>query len=181
MLRLIVGITTMIAAGAHMLSDLLEFYNNGFSNSQLWLNYAAFVPMPYLTLGVCLCHKAKLGPWSYVGSILYGLSFVYFQHSTLYALELNIREYDVLWERLGSIYTFYGVVMIVGGLLFGFSVLKAKEVSRIGSQVFIMGLISHILLYLFSSSDSLQVVASSLRNIGLIGMGFSLLISSQIA
>lgn len=181
MLPLIVGFMTVSAAAAHMASDLLELYNNGFSRFQLWLNYLAFLPMPYLTLGICLCHKKKLRPWAYIGSILYGSSFVYFQHSTLYALELDIREYDVLWQKLGAIYTAYGVVMIAGGLLFGLSILKTGEITRVGSLVFVMGLVLHVLLYLFSSGESLQVIASSLRNIGLIGMGISLCKSYQRA
>jgi hypothetical protein len=45
-LRLIVGVTALLAPLLHSITDAMEWSHGGFSVLQLWLNYLAFVPIP---------------------------------------------------------------------------------------------------------------------------------------
>lgn len=51
-LRLIIGLATIIASTLHILSDVLEVFSGGFSANQLWINYVAFLPIPFLMIGL---------------------------------------------------------------------------------------------------------------------------------
>ena len=49
-LRLVVGATAIAAPVLHCITDAMEWLQGGFSRVQLWLNYFAFLPMPWLLL-----------------------------------------------------------------------------------------------------------------------------------
>ncbi len=51
-LVLIIAVTTISAPSLHLISDVLECSSSGFSNAQLLINYAGFLPMPFLMLGL---------------------------------------------------------------------------------------------------------------------------------
>lgn len=42
-----VGIAAVVAPALHVITDVLEWHHGGFSTVQLWLNYLAFLPMPW--------------------------------------------------------------------------------------------------------------------------------------
>ncbi len=54
------------------------------------------------------------------------MAFVYFAHTTLLSLEESLPNYEVLWQKLGSVYTFHGGLMVVGGLALVF--LKSRSI-----------------------------------------------------
>ncbi len=174
-LVLIIAVTTISAPSLHLISDVLECSSSGFSNAQLLINYAGFLPMPFLMLGLYAVQRPKIGWPGLVGALLYGIAFVYFAHTTLLSLEESLPNYEVLWQRLGSVYTFHGGLMVVGGLAFGFSSLKAAVLSRKGTVLFICGLLLNLLLALAPLPDILQTIGSAIRNLGLIGIGLGLL------
>ena len=47
----IIAVTTIVAPTLHLISDVLEWSNSGFSRVQLLINYAGFLPMPFLMIG----------------------------------------------------------------------------------------------------------------------------------
>jgi hypothetical protein len=110
-----------------------------------------------------------------VGALLYGLSFVYFAHTTLYALAERVPDYDALWRRLGGVYTAHGALMVIGGLMFGTAVLRAGWLARPAVLLFTAGVVANLVLALLPVPDLLQVAGSALRNLGLIAMGCDLL------
>ena len=63
-------------------------------------DYVAFLPMPWLLLGLYAVHKKAPGALGLAGALLYGVAFTYFAHSTLYALAEHIPTYEALWLRL---------------------------------------------------------------------------------
>jgi hypothetical protein len=174
-LALVVGIVAIAAPALHSLTDLLEWRQHGFSTAQLWLNYAAFLPMPWLLVGLYAVHVPKPGAMALVGALLYGLSFVYFAHTTLYALAERVPDYDALWRRLGGVYTAHGALMVIGGLMFGTAVLRAGWLARPAVLLFTAGVVANLVLALLPVPDLLQVAGSALRNLGLIAMGCDLL------
>ncbi len=174
-LEVIVGIAAMAAPALHSVTDAMEWYHQGFTATQLWLNYVAFVPMPWLLLGVYAVHDPRPGLAALAGAVLYGAAFSYFSYTTLYAMEHGVATYEALWARLGEPYTFHGGLMVLGGLLFGGSVLRAGRLPRYTVLLFLAGVVLNLVLALIPAPEMLQTAGSALRNLGLMGMGHAVL------
>lgn len=99
----IVAITAIVAPTLHLLSDVLEWTSGGFSRLQLFINYIGFLLMPYLLLGLYAYQRPRSGWVGLLGSMLYGVAFIYFAHTTLVALEESIADYESLWRKLGDV------------------------------------------------------------------------------
>lgn len=176
----IIALTAIIAPALHLTSDVMEWSNGGFSQNQLLLNYAGFLPMPFLMIGLYAVQRPKIGWLGLTGAIVYGIAFIYFIHTTLLALEESFPNYEMLWHRLGTVYTFHGGLMVVGGLLFGFASLKAGVLWRKGIILFIFGIFLNLILTFLPLPEIVQIIGSSLRNLGLITIGFGMIKTCSI-
>jgi hypothetical protein len=174
-LSTVVGVAAIVAPILHSVTDAMEWYQHGFSRPQLWLNYVAFLPMPWLLLGIYAVREEKLGSSGLVGALLYGIAFTYFAHTTLYALAAHAPTYEALWQQLGLAYTVHGALMVVGGLLFSVAALRAGDLPRYAVGLFGTGLLVNLVLALVPAPDILQTVGTAIRNAGLAGMGCSIL------
>lgn len=173
--RRIVGLAAIAAPLLHSITDLLEWWQGGFGQEQLWLNYAAFLPMPALMVGLYAVQRPAIRQSGLWGALLYGFAFVYFAHTTLWALAEGAADYATLWGRLGPTYTIHGAVMVVGGLLFGAAVWRARALPRVAAGLFLGGILVNLGLSLVSLPEILQTVGSGVRNAGLMLMGWHLL------
>jgi hypothetical protein len=178
-LRVVVGTTAIAAPILHSLTDAMEWYQNGFSNTQLWLNYVAFLPMPWLLLGIYAMRTDALGTGALVGAVLYGFAFTYFAHTTLYALAVGAPNYESLWQKLGPTYTVHGALMVIGGFLFAGAALRAKCIPAVAVWLFGGGLFVNLVLAMVPAPDILQTVGTAIRNAGLVGMGYATLQGSR--
>jgi hypothetical protein len=178
-LRVVVGATAIVAPILHSVTDAMEWYQHGFSQAQLWLNYVAFLPMPWLLLGIYAVCEDDLGVPALVGALLYGIAFTYFAHTTLYALSSHAPTYEALWQQLGATYTVHGAFMVVGGLLFTRASLRAGGLPRPAAWLFGTGLLVNLLLALVPAPDILQTVGTAVRNAGLVGMGYAILFGRE--
>ena len=174
-----VGIAALLAPALHVITDILEWRHGGFSTVQLWLNYLAFLPMPWLLLGLHAVCEPRQNLLGLIGAGLYGVAFTYFAHTTLYALAEGIPTYEALWSRLGTLYTVHGAVMVLGGFLFAWSALLAGWRPRWPVLLFASGLVLNLLLALIPSPEILQTIGSALRNCGLMAMGCALLVRQR--
>jgi hypothetical protein len=180
-IRAVVGTTAIVAPLLHSVTDVMEWHQHGFSAPQLWLNYIAFLPMPWLLLGIWVVQDRIVGALGLAGALLYGIAFTYFAHSTLYALATQSGDYEALWRQLGSTYTFHGALMVVGGLLFTRAALRAGGLPRLALLLFGVGLIANFALALLPSPDILQTLGTAIRNAGLVGLGYAILRSGRDA
>ena len=174
-LRLVVGIAAVIAPLLHSLTDAMEWYQSGFSLAQLWLNYIAFLPMPWLLLGIYMTVEADLGVIGLGGALLYGIAFTYFAHTTLYALASRAPNYESMWQQLGITYTVHGALMVIGGLAFAWAALRTSCVPTAAVWLFISGLIVNLVLAVLPAPDVLQTIGTTIRNAGLVAMGWTIL------
>jgi hypothetical protein len=174
-LLIVVGWAAIVAPVLHCITDAMEWYQGGFSPLQLWLNYLAFLPMPWLLLGIYAVRSEELGPSALAGALLYGIAFTYFAHTTLYALQSQAPNYEALWRQLGPAYTAHGAVMIVGGLIFVRAALRTNALPRLAVRLFGAGLLINLGLALVPAPDILQTVGTLTRNAGLAGIGYTLL------
>jgi len=165
----------VIAAVLHVLSDLMEVFSGGFSAWQLWINYVSFLVLPFLVVGLHVAQHARGGWPSLTGALLYGSSFVYFAGATQYALVRKIPDYEALLAELGPIYWIHGALMVLGGFLFGWAVLRARVFPRWTGALLVIGVLLNLLVGFLPVPDIAQVLGSVLRNAALIGMGVALL------
>jgi hypothetical protein len=174
-LATVVGIAAIVAPLLHSVTDLMEWRQHGFTQAQLLLNYFAFLPMPWLLLGICATVRPRPG-WSGVtGALLYGAAFSYFEFTTIFALVEAVPDYETLWNRLGTAYTIHGGLMVLGGLLFAHAAWKSAALPRLAVLAFATGIAANLLLAVLPAPDILQTLGSAIRNGGLIGMGIAIL------
>jgi hypothetical protein len=159
----------------HVLSDLMEVLSEGYSAWQLWINYASFLILPFLIVGLHIAQHARGGWPSLAGALFYGSSFVYFAGTTQYALVQKIPNYEALLAELGLIYWTQGALMVLGGVLFGFAVQRAGVFPRWTGVLLVIGVLLNLLVGLLPVPDISQVLGSVLRNVALKGMGVALL------
>lgn len=174
-LRTTIGLAAIVAPALHVVTDLMEWRQDGFTDLQLWLNYAAFLPMPWLLLGLYAVHEPRPHPAALAGALLYGAAFTYFAFTTLYALAEGLPDYATLWQRTGFAYTLHGALMVAGGLLFGAAVLRAGQLPRAAVLLFLAGIVLNLAFALAPVPETAQMAGSLLRNLGLIGMGYAIL------
>lgn len=174
-IRVFVGLTAVIAPFLHSVSDLIEYYQGGFSIIQLWINYIAFLPMPWLLLGIYLVQVPRSQWIGLVGALLYGAAFTYFSHTTLLALETHVATYEALWVALGITYTIHGALMVIGGLMFGISSWSISFLPRASILLFVSGLILNLIFALLPVPEISQIIGSTIRNVGLMVMGYGIL------
>jgi hypothetical protein len=174
-LHWIIAITAIVAPTLHLLSDVLEWTSGGFSRTQLLINYIGFLSIPFLIIGLYAYQRPRIGWVGLIGSVLYGVAFIYFTHTTLIALEGAIPNYEMLLGKLGGVYTFHGELMVAGGTMFGIASLRAKVLCPAAVSLFMVGIILNLGVALLPLPDILQILGSSVRNLGLIAMGVSVI------
>jgi hypothetical protein len=167
-------IGAIVAPSLHAVTDVMEWAQRGFSPLQLWLNYAAFLPVPAIMLGLYAAQRPRIAGYGLLGALGYGFAFIYFSHTTLRALETATPDYQQLWSALGPIYTAHGALMIAAGLAFGVATLRAGVFPSWTSWVFLSGISFNLVLGLLPGPDIWQIFGTFLRNIGLVGMGWAL-------
>jgi hypothetical protein len=180
-LRHLVGIAAIAGPILHSATDVVEILQGGFSPALLWANYVAFLPMPWLLLGIYAVHPLRPAVVGLVGAVLYGVAFTYFAHTTLVALAGDIPTYADLWSTLGPAYTVHGGLMVVGGLLFAGAAGRTGWLPRAALALFAGGIVVNLGFALVPLPEILQTLGTALRNAGLVVMGFKVLASARKA
>ena len=65
--------------------------------------------------------------------------------------------------------------MVVGGTMFGIASLRAKVLWKSAASLFLVGIILNLGIGLLPLPDILQILGSSVRNLGLMAMGISVI------
>lgn len=178
-MSLVAGTRRLIAVGAiaapllHSVTDLLEWLQGGFSPLQLWLNYLAFLPVPAVMIGLYAAQRPRISVAGLLGAILYGFAFIYFAFTTLVALTGRVATYEELWDQLGVTYTLHGAMMILGGALFGVATWRSRVFPVWMPALFLAGLMINLVLTFAPVNDIYQTLGTTLRNAGLVAMGWA--------
>jgi hypothetical protein len=174
---LLIGISAIVVHSLHILTDILEVVND-FTFYQLVLTYIAFLFIPFVIIGLYAVYWKKLGLLGLIGSICYGISFIYFASTAIYAinsLKNGINNYEIIYNELGIVYVLHGAIMVIGGILFSVSVIKTKVVPIFTGIVLIIGLLINALFSILPINPNYQIIGSIVRNIGFIGIGISII------
>ena len=173
-LHQLIGLAAILAPAVHTLTDVAEWTYGGFSAPLLWANYLAFLVIPFLMVGLYAVQRPRIGSVGLVGALLYGASFIYFAHTSMFALTERVPDYQTLWQILGAVYTMHGLMMVIGGIAFGVATYRASFFPVWTPVIFLSGIALNVLLTLADADELFQTLGSTLRNIGLIGMGWYL-------
>lgn len=144
--RNIVSCGAIFAPVLHTLTDIVEWLQGGFTELQLWVNYIAFLPIPAILVGLFVLQRPRIAWYGLVGALLYGFAFIYFAHSTLFAIAKSTATYGKLWGQLGWLYSLHGGTMILGGILFSIASARAAVLPKWTSILFGTGLLLHLIL-----------------------------------
>jgi hypothetical protein len=172
-LYLLIGFSTILVHFLHIFTDIIEIVS-GFSFYQLVLTYIVFLFIPFVILGLYAVHWPKGGWLGLIGSILYAISFIYFSSTAIYAINAiknGTSNYEIIYKELGAVYFLHGGLMVIGGILFSLSVIRAKIFPAMTGIIIIMGLLINAIVSILPITPMFQVVGSTVRNIGFIVMG----------
>jgi len=170
----------------HLISDVIELINGCFSDTQLVLNYLAYLLMPMACLGLCYRFRAGkpgLKRLALVGSLLYSVSFVYFAYTSIYPLtkygsKVESITYPILVQELGRAYFIYGTLMVLGGLGFGTALAWSSNLPkkvRDAGFLLLSGVYINAAVALLGLSPNFHQVGSLFRNVAFISLGLQIL------
>lgn len=172
--RVPLGFGATLAPALHTLTAALEWLQGGFSVPQLWLTYIAFLPVPAIVLGLYAVQCPRISRIGMAGAMLYGFAFVYFAHTALVALDSGVPTYAELVQRSGSVFTAHAILMIAGGLAFGWATLRARSLPAWTAWLFLTGMSLNLMVGLLPLPDVLRTLGIAVGNAGLTGMGWAI-------
>jgi len=174
-LRAAVGITALVSCVLYLAADAWELAGGGFFTVQLWLTYAAFVAVPFFLSGLHIVQAPRAGAASLAGAVAYGVAFVFYAGTALYAVVAGTADYPTLVRQLGVAYPVHGSLMIAGALLFGWSVVRAGVFPRWTGITLAAGAALALVLFLAGAPPIAQIAGNTVRNAAFIGMALATL------
>ena len=165
-----IGYMAVVSSVLYFCSDVVEVVQGRFSTGQLWLTLIAEATIPVFVIGFAVIRTQR--PLGWVGDlsvIVYAYAFLYFTGTVVYALTNGTRDYEVLTGQLGLTMTAHGVMMVVAGIGFGCSVIRAR-LFPIWTAVALM---AGVVLVALSQGlpNGVQLIAAGTRDLGFVGMG----------
>lgn len=166
---------TLVSAALYLASEMLELADGGFSATQLLATYGAFALVPFVMLGLHALQQAH-GDWmSLVGAVAYGLAYVFYAGTAMYALAAKTGDYAALVEALGGLYVLHGILMIAGGALFGTAVMRARVFPWWTGLVLVVGAGLALVFNVLELPASTQAIPSVIRTVAFVGMAVAAL------
>jgi len=177
-----IGIIAVISPLLHSIGDVIKLIDNGLlSVPQLILTYASFMLLPLMIVGIFALYWQKLGWIGFMGAILYSVAFTYFATTAMNPLVHMLSEvtsgnlnFNELSDLLGFPYLFHGILMILGGLLFGGAILLSNTLPKLTGILLIIGVLANAIFSLVPIGPFF-IVGALIRNASFILMGFYLL------
>jgi hypothetical protein len=174
-MRAVVGYVTLVSSALYLASEAMELAADGFSSTQLVATYAAFALVPFAVLGLHALQHAPADWTSLVGASAYGLAYVFYAGTAMYALAAKTTDYAALVHALGGLYVLHGVLMVAGGLLFGTAVIRARIFPWWTGVALIAGAAIALVLNVLEFPASVQVLPSVIRTAAFVGMAIAAL------
>jgi hypothetical protein len=169
----IVGASAIVFSVVYLLSDVLEIVQGNFSTLRLTLTYAGEASIPFLVMGIYALQRPRVGRLALVGAVAYAYSYVFFTSTVVYALVAGTPNYHALAKAFGPWMTIHGLIMVLGGLMFGLAVMRAGVLPRWTGGCLMAGVV------LVAAASGLPTVARTLAECvpaaTFIGMGIALL------
>jgi hypothetical protein len=176
----VVGVAAIVFPGLYVLSDLMELAAGHLYTTQLVVTYLAEAAVPFFMLGLHSVQGRRGGWMSLTGAVLYGAAFVGLSATVLYPLVTGDRDPDDVFDAFGTIYDLNAGLALVGGLVFGIAVLRARVFPRWTGLALIGGLLLTALLVAAGFPEGVQTVGTAIRSVAFAGMGAACLAASRV-
>lgn len=170
-----VGLAAIIFSALYVISDLMELANGGLFTAQLIVTYLAEASIPFFILGLNAVQQTARGLGEPGGGVVYGVAFVGFSATVLYPLVTGSRDADEVFEAFGTIYGVNAGLALVGGLLFGVSVVRARVFPPWTGGGLIAGLLLTAVLATIGLPEGAQTAGTAIRSAAFAEMGFACL------
>jgi hypothetical protein len=172
-LALLVGLAAVTFTAVYFISDLIEVAQGGFSTFRLVLTYVGEAAIPLFVIGLYAVQRPRIGRLGFLGAIAYGYSYVFFTSTVVYALIAGTPNYKALAKLFGPWMTVHGLILLLGGLAFGWAVVRAGVLPRWTGVCLMAGV---VLVVAASGLPNIpRTVAAAVPAIAFIGMGAALL------
>lgn len=174
-LRAAIGITALVSSTLYLATDAWEIASGQFSLVQLWLTYVAFVAVPFVVLGLHAVQSPRAGAASLTGAVAYGVAFVFYAGTALYAVVSGTGDYATLVRQLGLAYPVHGVLTIGGAVLLGCGVVRARVFPRWTGILLAAGAVLALFFFVAGAPPVAQIAGNTLRNVAFVGMAVATL------
>ncbi|MBI1734863.1 MAG: hypothetical protein HYR51_06795 [Candidatus Rokubacteria bacterium] len=174
-MRVAVACVTLASSLLYLASEAMELVAGGFSSTQLLSTYVAFALVPFVVLGLHSLQHAGADWTSLVGATAYGLAYVFYAGTAMYALAAKTTDYAALVHELGGLYVLHGALMVAGGLLFGTAVIRSRVFPWWTGLALLVGTGLALVLNLLELPASAQVLPSVIRTAAFVGMAVAAL------
>jgi len=175
---MLVGLFALTASLLYFVSDVVEAWQGGFSDRQLWLTFIAEAAVPIFVVGLAVVQRPRLGRLGELAALAYAYAYVVFTGTVFYALVNNTKDYDALTHDLGAGMTIHGAVMVVAGLGSGYAVSRARLLPAWTAVALMVGVVLVALAQ--GLPEGAQLVAAGVRDLGFAGMGVALVRAAAV-
>jgi hypothetical protein len=171
-LPLLVGLAAVAFTAVYFISDLIEVAQGGFSTFRLVLTYVGEAAIPLFVIGLYAVQRPRIGRLGFLGAIAYAYSYVFFTSTVVYALISGTPNYKALAKLFGPWMTVHGLILLLGGLAFGWAVVRAGVLPRWTGVCLMAGVV--LVVAASGLPDIARTVAAAVPAIAFIGMGAAL-------
>jgi hypothetical protein len=174
----LVGLAAIVFSVVYFVSDLLEVGQGDFSTVRLVLTYVGEAAIPLFVLGLYAVRWRQLGRVGLFGAIAYAYAYVFFTSTVMYALIAKTVNYHDLSKVFGAWMTVHGLVLLVGGILFGVAVVHSRALPAWTGWCLMVG----VALVAAASgwSNLARTIAAAFPAAAFIGMGYAVLRGAQV-
>jgi hypothetical protein len=172
-LPLLVGLAAVAFTAVYLISDLIEVAQGGFSTFRLFLTYVGEAAIPLFVIGLYAVQRPRIGRLGLLGAIAYAYSYVFFTGTVVYALISGTPNYKALVKIFGPWMTVHGLILLVGGLVFGLAVIRARVLPRWTGVCLMAGVL--LVVAVSGLPDIARTIAAAVPALAFIGMGIALL------
>jgi len=181
-LKFLIGLLAIISPLMHVAGDVMKLLNNNLlSVPQLLLTYASFMLLPLAVVGIFSLYWDRLGWFGLVGTVLYSVAFIYFATTAMTPfthMRSEIVAGNVSFSHLSDIfgqpYVIHGILMTIGGILFGGAILLSKTLPKLTGALLIFGVIINVIFTIYPVGPFF-IIGAIIRNGAFILMGLYLI------
>jgi hypothetical protein len=168
----LIGVAAVVFSALYVISDLLEVAQGGFSPLRLSLTFVSEAAIPFFVLGLYAVQRPYIGRLGLFGALAFSYSYVFFTGTVLLAFVKRIPNYHALTKYVGASMTVHGLIMLVGGLVFGLAVMRARVVPHWTGACLMAGVVC--VAAASGLSNVARALAETVTASAFLGMGFAL-------
>jgi hypothetical protein len=172
-----VGLAAIGFTAMYLASDVLEVGQGHFSTARLALTYLGEAAIPLFVLGLYAVQRPRIGRLGLFGAAAYAYSYVFFTSTVVYALVAHTPDYQGVTKAFGAWMVVHGLIMIIGGMSLGISVVRAGVLPRWTGTCLAVGVV--LVAVASGLSTIARAVAEAVPAAAFIGMGSALLRGSS--